>query len=66
MQTITLEVTGMTCAHCVAAVTKALENVPGVESAKVSLEEGQATVKGTADLHALVEAVREKGYGAQQ
>ncbi len=65
MQTITLKVTGMTCAHCVATVTKALEKVPGVESAKVSLEKEEAMVEGTADLQALIEAVHEEGYGAQ-
>lgn len=65
MQTITLNVTGMTCAHCVSSVTKALEKVPGVESAKVSLEKELATVEGTADPQALIGAVSGEGYGAQ-
>ncbi|MGA7799550.1 MAG: cation transporter [Gammaproteobacteria bacterium] len=65
MSAITLKVTGMTCGHCVAAVTKALQQVPGVESADVSLEEGQAVVQGAADATALIEAVKEEGYGAE-
>lgn len=64
MQT-TLKVTGMTCGHCVAAVTKALENTPGVDKADVSLEKGQAIVSGNADSQAMVAAVKEEGYEAE-
>ena len=64
MQT-TLKVTGMTCGHCVAAVTKALENIPGVEKADVSLDDAQAIVSGEADTQAMVEAVKEEGYEAE-
>ena len=64
MQT-TLKVTGMTCGHCVAAVTKALEGLPGVEKADVSLEKAQAIVSGDADTQAMVDAVKEEGYEAE-
>jgi copper ion binding protein len=64
MQT-TLKVTGMTCGHCVAAVTKALENIPGVDKADVSLEKGQAIVTGDADSQAMVAAIKEEGYEAE-
>ena len=46
MQATTLNVSGMTCNHCVMAVTKALSEVAGVEAADVSLEKAQAVVKG--------------------
>jgi len=62
---ITLNVTGMTCQHCVAAVTKALKGVPGVESADVSLEQQQAVVTGAADSQAMIQAVKDEGYGAE-
>ena len=39
-----LRIDGMTCASCVGRVTKALEHVPGVESAEVSLPLGEARV----------------------
>lgn len=65
MQQTTLKVTGMTCQHCVSAVTKALEQVPGVTAANVSLEQGQATVDGAADPSALLAAVKEEGYSAE-
>jgi copper chaperone len=64
MEATTIKVTGMTCGHCVAAVTKALQNVPGVQAADVSLEKAQAVVKGSADAQALIKAVKEEGYEA--
>jgi len=64
MEATTLKVTGMTCNHCVMAVTKALKKVPGVESADVSLEKAQAVVKGGANPQSLIAAVKEEGYEA--
>ena len=64
MQATTLKVTGMTCNHCVMAVSKALAKVPGVEAAEVSLENAQAVVKGGADAQALIDAVKEEGFEA--
>jgi len=61
---IKLNITGMTCGHCVAHTKKALEAVPGVMEADVSLEPGAAVVKGDADAAALVAAVKEAGYEA--
>lgn len=61
---IKLNVTGMTCGHCQAAVKNALEEVPGVEGVQVHLDLGTATVEGRAAGAALVEAVREAGYEA--
>jgi copper chaperone len=62
---ILLEIEGMTCMHCVAAVKKALEAVPGVERVEVSLDAGRAEVEGEADPQALVEAVKAEGYTAR-
>jgi len=64
MQATTLKVSGMTCNHCVMAVSKALAKVPGVEAADVSLEKAQAVVKGSAEAQALIAAVKEEGYDA--
>jgi copper chaperone len=68
-KTIELEITGMTCDHCVNAVTEALKSVDGVKDAVVSLDEKRATV--TADeidveelATALFAAVEEEGYTA--
>ncbi|WP_428624437.1 CopZ family metallochaperone [Sedimenticola sp.] len=61
----TLKVTGMTCMHCVGAVKKALEQIPGVEAADVSLKQAQAVVTGSADVATLVAAITEEGYSAE-
>jgi len=61
---VELIISGMTCNHCVARATKALEAVPGVDTAAVTLEPGGAVVKGDADVEALTAAVREAGYTA--
>ena len=63
--TLTLKVTGMSCAHCVAAVTRALQKVPGVEGVEVSLDRGEAVVRGAADLPALIAAIKKEGYAAE-
>jgi len=63
---IELEVEGMTCMHCVKAVTEALAAVPGVAGIpEVSLELGMARVEGAPDPEGLVAAVKEAGYRAQ-
>ena len=64
MNTIQLQVTGMSCGHCVAAVTKALKAVPGTQDAQIDLASGRATVQGSATPEALVKAVADEGYGA--
>lgn len=43
-QTVTLEVSGMTCSTCPITVKKALTKVDGVQQAKVSYEKREALV----------------------
>ena len=63
METMTLKIDGMTCAHCENTITKALIACPGVASAKVSAPDGTAVVKGeNLDKKALAKAVDEAGY----
>ena len=67
MQTIQLNISGMTCGACVHHVTQALQNVSGVQTVAVDLALGSATVSGDSlDLSQLVGAVEEEGYGASQ
>lgn len=64
-QTIQFSIEGMTCDHCVHAVTTALKDVPGVSDAKVSLAEKSAVVQGDGvDVQKAIEAVAEEGYTA--
>lgn len=63
---IEIKIEGMTCAHCVAAVKKALENVPGVTKViDVDLGRGAARVAGNPATDSLVAAVEEEGYTAR-
>jgi copper chaperone len=69
MATANLKVGGMTCTHCVRAVTRALERVDGVQSVAVELETGRATVEyeeGRTRPDALTGAVAEEGYTAEE
>ncbi|SMB84219.1 CopZ family metallochaperone [Deinococcus hopiensis] len=65
MPQIELNVTGMTCGHCQAGVTRALRSVPGVQDAQVDLKTGKAVVQGDAEPQQLIAAVAEEGYSAQ-
>ncbi|MCW2585603.1 MAG: putative copper chaperone [Frankiales bacterium] len=65
--TATYTVTGMTCGHCVSAVTGELAALPGVQAVEVDLIEGGAstvTVVSDTPLEAdrVREAVDEAGY----
>jgi Cu2+-exporting ATPase len=45
-----MKIEGMMCGHCEARVKKILEELPQVEEAIVSHEEGQAVVRLNADI----------------
>jgi copper chaperone len=62
---VVLKIDGMTCGHCVKAVSSALEQIPGVRAVRVDLERGQAEIDGSAELAQLIKAVREEGYDVQ-
>ncbi|CAN5639126.1 copper chaperone CopZ [soil metagenome] len=69
MATATLKISGMTCQHCVRAVTDALEGQDGVSRADVDLEGGRARVEYDAGLVTpadLANAVVDEGYEAEE
>lgn len=57
-------VTGMSCAACVARVEKAVNAVEGVTSCSVSLLTNSMGVEGSADPQKIIAAVTDAGYGA--
>ena len=61
---VTMKIEGMMCGHCEAAVKKALEELPTVQSAEVSHESGTAVVTLTqpTDFELLKKAVEAKDY----
>ena len=60
------QVTGMSCAACVAHVEKAVQSVEGVSEVNVSLLTNSMTVSGTADPAEVCKAVADAGYGASE
>jgi copper chaperone len=69
MTTTTLKISGMTCGHCVAAVTRALENQEGVTAARVDLEAGRAEIvfdEARTSAGALASVVMDEGYMAEE
>jgi len=57
-------VAGMTCSHCVAAVTEEVSQIPGVSEVQVELDGGLLTVtsQGPVERARLEHAVDEAGY----
>jgi len=63
---LTLPITGMTCANCVAAVERNLKKVDGVEIANVNLSSERATVEfdpSLAGLDDFIARIERAGYG---
>ncbi|HEX9970317.1 MAG TPA: copper ion binding protein [Acidimicrobiales bacterium] len=64
MTTTTYQVKGMTCGHCVSAVTEELRKIDGVSDVEVDLASGNVVVSSQAPLadEAVRAAVDEAGY----
>jgi copper chaperone len=59
---LTLNVAGMTCDHCVKAVTNAVRGIPGAGAVVVDLDRGTVAVQGTPDVAAVRAAIVDEGY----
>ncbi|HHT5679392.1 TPA: copper-exporting P-type ATPase CopA [Raoultella planticola] len=62
-QTIDLALDGLSCGHCVKRVKESLEQRPDVELAEVTVTEAHVT--GSASAEALIETIKQAGYGAE-
>ncbi|MFC8140738.1 heavy-metal-associated domain-containing protein [Streptomyces paradoxus] len=64
MPATTYAVSGMSCGHCKATLTKVIGELDGVSGVEVDLGRGHVTVTGSAepDDAAIAEAVDEAGY----
>jgi len=60
----TIKIKGMSCNHCVMAVTKTLEKIDGVKNVKVDLQKGEATFDEAkpVDIEIVKERIRKAGY----
>ncbi|WP_312802739.1 copper-exporting P-type ATPase CopA [Atlantibacter hermannii] len=61
--TVNLTLDGLSCGHCVKRVKESLEKRPDVESAEVTITSAQVT--GSASAEALIDTIKEAGYGAE-
>jgi copper chaperone len=65
METISLDVKGMSCQGCVGSVTRVLKGTPGVQDVRVTLEPGRADVTfdpARTNAAALRTAIEDAGY----
>jgi len=60
----TVKINGMSCNHCVMAVTKALNEVQGLSEVQVDLASGEATfeAKETVDMKEVAKQIEKAGY----
>ena len=65
METITLNVKGMTCMGCVRSVKNVLEPLPGVSNVEVILDTGKVTLTfdpAKSDIKTFKPAIEDAGY----
>ena len=68
-KTTTTPVLGMSCEHCVKAVTDALNGIKGVKDVKVSLEDKNAQIvfdEELTSISALESAIIEEGFQVKE
>ena len=65
MKEINLKIEGMHCAGCSTRLEKVLNNLEGIETAKVSLEEKKATIKydeTKINIESIKDAIEDAGF----
>ncbi|MEE1947872.1 cation transporter [Pseudomonas alcaligenes] len=60
-----LKVSGMSCGHCVRAITEAVQAEDPAADVQVDLANGEVRVASRLDLEQLLAAVRAQGYPAE-
>ncbi|MFB4394067.1 MULTISPECIES: heavy-metal-associated domain-containing protein [unclassified Pseudomonas] len=58
-------VQGMTCGHCVKAVTRAIQEQDTAARVEVDLAAGKVRVESTLEAERLLTTIREEGYQAE-
>jgi copper chaperone len=60
----TIKIKGMSCNHCVIAVTKVLSDIDGIRNVKVDLKNGEAAFDEVdpVDMETIKERIRKAGY----
>ncbi|HTH97521.1 MAG TPA: cation transporter [Stellaceae bacterium] len=55
-------VAGMTCGHCVQALTRAIHGVDAHAEVEIDLGQGRVAIRSAADRRALAHAIEAEGY----
>jgi len=60
----TIKIKGMSCNHCVMAVTKVLKDIDGIRNVNVDLKNGEAAFDEVdpVDMETIKERIRKAGY----
>ena len=59
----TIKTKGMSCNHCVMAVTRALDEIEAIKNVKVDIAKGEAIFEGKpVDMDLVREKIKEAGY----
>ena len=68
MQTVTLNVQGMSCGHCVKAIEGSVGHLEGINEVNVNLSEAQVEVsfnESQVSLEKIKETIEEQGYDVE-
>lgn len=68
MQNVTLNVQGMSCGHCVKAVESSVNELNGIESVNVNLEDAKVTVAfddAQVSVAQIKETIEDQGYDVE-
>lgn len=60
------KVQGMSCGHCVRAITEAVQALDATARVEVDLAAGEVRVESSLDAGQLLAVIREEGFEAQQ
>jgi copper chaperone CopZ len=61
-----INISNMKCNGCVANAQKALEGLPGLESAEINLQQANAVLSGDFDLNEALKRLADAGYPAEK
>lgn len=62
MKTVRLQIEGMTCQHCVAAVNRALDGIDGITDLIVEIGRAKFKIPEEFDLGPVIESIEDLGY----
>jgi len=62
MKTVKLQIVGMSCQHCVAAVRRAFDGIDGIMDLIVDIGRAEFKITEEFDLGPVIEAIEDQGY----